>query len=148
MRRFSFGVVTPLIALGLLCSAMSFAQASPTINSVSRIWARGYQTILINGSGFGSLRPYTGDSAAIRINDITQGWSAGYSITGDAVTLQVGAWADRQISVLQFTGVYGTGIYNLLANDQVNFEVWNAQTLAGPARAKVPRKPKSAEVEL
>ena len=121
-------------ALMLVLSAAAFAQ-SPVITSVSRVWARGYQTILINGSGFGSIRPYTGNSRAIRIIDNTQGWSAGYAPTGDAVTLQITSWKDRQISITQLTGAYGTGIYSLLANDQVTVEVWNAQTLAGPAKA-------------
>ena len=111
------------------------AGTNPQITSVTQVWPRPYQTIQISGSGFGSLRPYDGDSAYIVITDLTQNWSAGH--TGDAVTLNVGTWSDSLISISYFDGAYGTANQSLLAGDIVSIEVWNAQTGAGPGKAQV-----------
>src|SRR5882757_1149257 len=63
---------------------LAIAQSgNPHIASVTQVWARPNQTIQIAGSGFGSTRPYDGDSGFIRIVDLTQKWGAGR--TGDAV---------------------------------------------------------------
>jgi uncharacterized repeat protein (TIGR03803 family) len=122
-----------LFIVGFL-SPTTAQSASPHITSISQIWARQYQTIQISGSGFGSTRPYTGDSAFILVTDLTQNWSAGH--TGDAVTLGVSSWTDSLISISGFNGAYGTGNQVLLVGDVLSFQVWNPQTGAGPGKGR------------
>jgi hypothetical protein len=61
-----------------LCSLPCHVQ-SPQITSVSRISTQQNQTIVIMGSGFGTLNPYTGDSRYILFTDSTNPWSAGFA---------------------------------------------------------------------
>ena len=44
------------LAVALLVSYASAFAAGPHITSVSQVWARGYQTIKIAGTGFGTNR--------------------------------------------------------------------------------------------
>lgn len=134
MRPMDSPKVVVLVAISFFLSTSAFA-VGPHITSVSQVWARGYQTIQIVGSGFGSVRPYDGDSAYIEITDLTQNWSAGH--TGDAVTVNIGTWSDTLISINYFDGSYGVGNQSLLAGDRVSFKVWNAQSGAGPGTAQV-----------
>lgn len=110
------------------------AQTGPRIASVTQVWARQRQTIKISGRGFGSLYRYDGDSAFIRITDLTQSWEAGH--TGDAVTLDVTGWSDSLITLTSFDGTYGTGNQSLLGGDLLSIEIWNPQTGAGPGEAQ------------
>jgi uncharacterized repeat protein (TIGR03803 family) len=134
----SLAVAATVLALVILSFSPSPAAAqsgtNPHITSVTQVWARPYQTIQISGTGFGSLRPFNGDSAFIAITDLTQNWTAGH--TGDAVTLDVTSWSDSLITMTSFGGAYGTGNQSLLAGDVLSIEVWNAQTFAGPAKAR------------
>src|SRR5260370_11929353 len=92
-----------LFVAGFLSSAQG---ATPHITSITQIWARQYQTIQISGSGFGSTRPYTGDSAFILVTDLTQKWSAGH--TGAAVTLRLSSWSDSLLSLTGSNDPYTT----------------------------------------
>lgn len=101
------------------------ANAIPIINSVSTISNQQIQTININGSGFGTSNPYTGDTSFIRLEDETKFWGAGYtgpcSLGGcfDAVTLIVSSWTDSQIVLGGFSGAWGANNWTL---DNGNFE--------------------------
>jgi uncharacterized protein (TIGR03437 family) len=110
----------------------------PSITSVSPILPQQSQTITITGSGFGTLQPYSGDSIYIEISDITANWNAGWSggSTSNTVGLIVSSWTDSQITLAGFQGSYGQG-YLLQAGDQIQVNVWNAQTDAGPAVYKL-----------
>jgi uncharacterized repeat protein (TIGR03803 family) len=122
------------LAVILLASCASAFAAGPHITSVSQIWARGYQTIQISGTGFGTNRDL-GDSQFIQIEDVTGGWSAGH--TGDAVTLYIASWTNTLIEITSFGGSYGTGNLSLNGGDVLSIRLWNPQTGAGPAMAEV-----------
>ena len=115
------------------------------ITSVSQISTSQYQTIVITGSGFGSLSPYTGDSGYIEVFDMTRGWAAGYvgpcyngttyygGTCSDAVTLAVTSWSDSSIVLAGFSGSWGSGGWVLANGDAVEIAVWNAPSGSGPA---------------
>jgi hypothetical protein len=124
--------------------------AGPQISSVSPISAEASQTINISGSGFGSQSPYTGDSRYIQITDLTKNWAAGYcdpalnppenpqscvpgASPSDAVGLKVTSWTDTSIEIGGFAFHYGENNWTLDTGDQIQVEVWNPQTHAGPA---------------
>ena len=84
-------------------------------------------SILAVNGGFGSFPlglPFSGDSNFLRVADVTQNWSAGY--TGDACTVQVGEWSDTDISLI--ANVNQNGACPLAAGDQLSVTVWNPQT--------------------
>jgi len=126
--------VSLLVAFLTLPLSARAQGSGPHISSVTQVWARSYQTIKISGRGFGSLRKYDGDSAFIRITDLTQNWEAGH--TGDAVTINIGSWSDSLITINYFDGAYGSGNQSLVSGDLLSIEVWNPQTGAGPAKAQ------------
>jgi hypothetical protein len=84
--------------------------------------------ILAAAGGFGSFPvglPYQGNSNFLRITNITQNWSAGY--TGDTCTIQIGEWSDTAISLV--ANVNQNGVCPMAAGDQLTVTVWNPQTL-------------------
>jgi hypothetical protein len=117
----------------------------PTIKSISGITTQQYQTIVIRGSGFGTLQPYTGNSAYISFLDTTKVWQAGFvgylsgSFCGgpgsgdDAVTLIVNTWDNSKITLGGFAGAWGENNWTLNKGDVENVCVWNAQSGDGPA---------------
>jgi IPT/TIG domain len=126
--------------------------AGPTITSVSPIAATGHQTITITGSGFGSHQPYSlNDSYYLQISDLTKGWNAGWcdpalnnpadnpdwcypqASPSDSITLNVTSWSDSSIQIIGFGYAYGQSGWTLDNGDQVEVDVWNPQTNAGPA---------------
>lgn len=120
-------------------------QQLPSIGSVSSIGPRAEQPIKIDGSGFGQLAPYSGNSEYIELADLTRGWNAGWHEPGspasDTVTLVVASWRDSEIILNGFAGDYGAVFdsggnhydFNLKSGDQVRLRVWNPQTSGGPA---------------
>lgn len=113
------------------------ANAIPTITSVSTLSDQQIQTININGSGFGTSSPYTGNSNFIILSNWTKGWAAGY--TGpcrfgncfDAVGLIVNSWTDSEIVLGGFSGAWGANNWTL---DNGNFE----QIVVGNPQAGIP----------
>lgn len=116
--------------------------AQPSISSVSSISATGDQTITISGTNFGTQAPYDGDSPYIQIADLTGGWNAGNDGTlssgscttssdGDLVTLDVTSWTNTEIVISAVDGWYGWWTFS--SGDQLQVEVWNAETATGPA---------------
>lgn len=101
------------------------------IAKVSSIKAKQHQTIDISGRGFGTMKPYNGDSAYLEIVDTTGGWSAGY--TDDPVWLNVTSWSNNKIVIAGFTGDYGKSGWILKKGDNLEISVWNAQHGNGPA---------------
>jgi hypothetical protein len=122
--------------MSALCALPCYSQ-SPTITSISNISIEQFQTIVINGSGFGHQAPYTGDSSYIALDDETKGWQAGYSGFNDTVTLIVNKWEDSKIVLGGFSGAWGQFNYTLAIGDKEQVEVWNAQSGAGPATKTV-----------
>jgi hypothetical protein len=108
---------------------------APKITRVSRIEAQQYQKIVISGSGFGTMNPYNGDSAYIRIRDKTGQWDAGYQSSSetDSVWLDVTKWTETKIVITGFTGDYGEETWVLNKGDRVAVSVWNTQDDQGPA---------------
>lgn len=109
---------------------------TPTITHVSKISTPQFQTIVIQGSGFGQHKAYTGDTNYISFEDLTAnpGWQAGYAPYNDTVTLIVQQWSDSKIILGGFSGQWGEYNYTLAVGDSVQLEVWNPQTGAGPAQ--------------
>jgi hypothetical protein len=106
--------------------------SGPVITAVSPILPQANQTITITGTGFGSMKPYDGDSPYIEIGDLTRNWYAGHS--GNWVTLNVQSWTDTQIVVGGFTGQYGMAgtTWTLQAGDHAQLRVWSPESGAGP----------------
>jgi hypothetical protein len=122
----------PLFAIA---AAVSCAVAQPVITSVSKISTQQFQTIVITGSGFGTHKPYTGDTDYISLEDQTKSpdWQAGYKPYNDTVTLIVNKWEDTKIILGGFSGDWGQFNWTLAIGDSEQVEVWNPQTGAGPA---------------
>jgi hypothetical protein len=118
-------------ALSFLSSASCFAD--PVITGVSEISAQQTQTITITGSDFGTMSPYSGDSASIALTDLTAGWQAGNAPDGNVVTLDVLSWTDTSIVLGGFGSAYGDYNWTLTNGDQEEVQIWNAQTGSGPA---------------
>jgi hypothetical protein len=108
---------------------------TPKITSVSRIKPEQYQKIVISGSGFGTMNPYNGDSAYIRIRDKTGKWDAGHKSSSetDSVWLDVTKWSNSKIVITGFTGDYGEEDWVLNKGDHLAVYVWNPQDGQGPA---------------
>jgi hypothetical protein len=107
----------------------------PIITKVSRIKPQQYQKIVISGSGFGTMQPYNGNSAYIRIRDKTGAWDAGHVSSSeiDSVWLDVTQWSDSKIVITGFTNDYGQQNWILNKGDKLAVDVWNAQDGNGPA---------------
>jgi len=134
MRTF----VATLASTVLLSCGYAFASNMPNITSVSEITMQQYQTITIQGSGFGTqAAPYTGDSPYIQLNDLTKVWQAGHTICGcitdDWVTLIVSSWTDSQITLGGFSGKWGWYNWTLDSGDKITIGVSNPQSGLGPA---------------
>jgi len=108
---------------------------APRITSISPLTVRANQTIIIKGQGFGTHSPSAGETTQfLLISDETAKWTAGRAgQNADSVWLNVSRWTDTEIEVTGFAGAYGSDNRKLNAGDQIKFEVWNAQTGAGPA---------------
>jgi hypothetical protein len=131
-----------LALIWIACTGTASAQA-PKITSVSKIAAQKFQTITIQGSGFGTQDAYTGLSDFISLLDNTAGWQGGYEgcllgfCTTDTVTLVVNEWTNTKITLGGFSGAYGTDNYFLNIGDSEQISVFNPQTSAGPATVNV-----------
>lgn len=112
-----------------------FSGAGPTIKHVTAIHAAQIQKIVIKGTGFGTMQAYNGDSCCLEFTMTNENcgntWQAGK--TGELVTLDVKHWSDKKIEVTGFTGEYGQNCWVLNSGDPIDIQVWNAQTLDGPA---------------
>jgi hypothetical protein len=120
--------------MSALCALPCYSQA-PKITSISKITTKQFQTIVIQGSGFGTQSPYTGDSDYISLLDETKKphWQAGYAPYNDTVTLIVMQWEDTKITLGGFSGAWGTHNWFLSKGDKEQVEIWNAQSGDGPA---------------
>ena len=125
-------VATLFLAVLLTCG-YAFAGNIPNITSISEMTTQQYQTITIQGSGFGTHAPYTGDSPYIQLNDLTKNWQAGYSIYNDWVTLIVSSWTDSEITLGGFAGKWGLYNWTLDNGDKIRIGVSNPQSGLGPS---------------
>ncbi|HEV3090690.1 MAG TPA: hypothetical protein VGX91_04505 [Candidatus Cybelea sp.] len=110
---------------------------SPIVESISRVVAKQYQTIVIRGVDFGNSQPYDGDSSYLWMVDVqgngTGWWRAGCpSQYGPCTTtLNVSSWQPDRIVITGFTG---SGQYPV-QGDLVSFFLGDPQTGRGPAAA-------------
>ena len=109
----------------------------PVVESIGRVAAKQYQTIVIRGKSR-SMQPYDGDSSYLWMSAIykeTAPDGGGHDVAQQygpcGTTLKVSSWNDNTIVVTGFTG---DGLYPV-AGDLVNFFIWNPQTGRGPAAA-------------
>jgi hypothetical protein len=119
------------------------AHCSPGIDWVTTLAPVGTQQIVIHGHCFGSLQRYVGTTQFIEISDITRNWNAGDngtllsscwpSSTNDTVWLHITSWTSAEVDIAGFTNGYGRGAWTLQAQDKVEVQIWNPETLAGPA---------------
>ena len=120
-----------LLAATSIAVAQVNALAAPKITSVSKITTAQHQTITITGSGFGTHKPYTGDSRFISLYDKNKKWEAGNAADGDTVTLIVNSWTNTKITLGGFAGKWGTQNFTLGVGNKVLVRVWNAQGPGG-----------------
>jgi hypothetical protein len=72
----------------------------PSISNVT--WYSSAQQIVVSGNGFGSHVPYNGDSAFIKLVDLSENnYEEGY--TGDPYGLNISSWTDNQIAISGWT---------------------------------------------
>jgi hypothetical protein len=111
----------------------------PQISNISTVLPLQPQTITVQGHGFGTRPPYTGDSDFIRVTNVTNDWNAGSSkdYPPDEINLSITSWTDTEIVISGFGGAYGYGHYRLNPWNAVRFQVWNAKTGRGPANYSV-----------
>jgi len=117
-------------------SPIAISSVPPQATGLSAIAVQALPPITLNGGGFGLLPqglPYTGNTNYLKITDVTQNWSAGY--TGNPCTVSISNWASNEIELV--ANVNQNGQCPLAAGDQINIQLWNPQTLAGPATATV-----------
>jgi hypothetical protein len=135
MTRLISGRSFPVL-FAIVAAASSAVAQTPVITQVSKISTQQFQTIVIQGSGFGTHKPYTGDTPYISLTDETAnpGWQAGYSPYNDTVTLIVQKWEDSKIVLGGFSGGWGEFNWTLSIGDSEQIEVWNAQSGSGPAQ--------------
>jgi hypothetical protein len=104
---------------------------SPKITAISKITTAKLQTITITGTGFGTHKPYTGNSRFISFSDATKHWEAGNSVDGDRVTLIVQSWTNTKITLGGFAGAWGQVNWTLGVGNKIQISVWNAQDGGG-----------------
>jgi hypothetical protein len=137
-----------VILLGVVAAASAAASErpatsikAPKITSVSKIGTTRLQTITIKGTGFGTHKPYTGDTTYISLRELHPGcphdgvcWEAGYSPDVDTVTLIVKSWTNTEIVLGGFGTAWGRQDWTLHKGYTEQFWVWDPQH-PGLARA-------------
>ena len=130
--------------------------STPEITSVSAVTPAAQQTIVISGSGFGTLAtPFVGSLPCFAVYNQTANWYAGHidplnsgrtsfgacdaplSVFGDIITVRITDWTDTSITISGFEGAFGTGTFVMSPGDLLRFYVTNAQSGRGPATAEV-----------
>ena len=109
---------------------------APRIIAVTPLYPRADQRIIIKGKGFGIFSPYENNSNPyLQISNETEKWSAGRTGPYDehSVIMNVSRWTDTEIEVKSFVWAFGPRELKISAGDQIKFQIWNAQTGAGPA---------------
>jgi hypothetical protein len=115
-----------------------FPAPVPSITSVvtecpapgcSQFAAQSNPPITVVGTGFGVFpegTPFTGTSKYLGIQDVTQGWYAGF--TNDTCTISISGW---DVGVIQFVTntPNANGKCKMKSNDTVKVKVLNPQTL-------------------
>src|SRR5277367_4208369 len=112
-----------LTLFSVVAAASSAIAQTPVITQISAITTQQYQTIVIQGSGFGTHAAYTGDTPYIALDDETAAWQAGYSGYNDTVTLIVQKWEDSKIVLGGFAGAWGQFNYTLSVGDSEQVQV-------------------------
>jgi hypothetical protein len=126
-----------VLLLALQSPRIETRSPNPVVDSISRVYAKQTQTIVIVGRNFGDNQAYNGDSSFLWMVDIqgngTGWWRAGcpQQYGPCTTTLSVSSWSDSQIVITGFTGA---GQYPQ-SGDLVSFFIWNPQTGRGPAAA-------------
>ena len=84
--------------------------------------------VTVVGQGFGNFPggvPFSGTSNYLRITNLTEQWTAGY--TGSKCGISVASWDTGRIQMIANIGQ--TGTCPLAYGDTLLFEVWNPQTM-------------------
>ena len=112
---------------------------TPRIATVGAFEAAGTQTVYITGSCFGTGNTSSAaDTAYFEITDHTKGWSGCWTNgPGDLVTCNIFSWTNSEISFSGFAGYYGQGGWVVSNGDDIEVQVWNAQSGKGPATCQV-----------
>jgi len=133
LRRSSVMLLAIVAASSIAVAQVSGGPATtPKITSVSKITTAQHQTITITGTGFGTHKPYTGNSDFISFYDQSKKWEAGYQPDADTVTLIVHSWTNTKITLGGFAGKWGTSNFTLAVGNKEKIRIWNAQGAGGP----------------
>lgn len=157
MKRLSaIGLLSFLFTAGIsalslaLTAAPAQAACTPAISAITPVNSgyTGSGRIQISGSCFGTATGFNQeDRAYFRLSDLAPGasltssrWNACW--TGDpgtdTITCSVSEWSDSRIVFDGFNGAFDAGGYHFNSGDRLAVQVWNAQSLAGPAVQLVP----------
>lgn len=118
-----------LVASLLFCSglrAQNAAADGAKIASVGPIGAQALQKFVIQGTNFGSYKPYNGCEPFLQITDLTSNQAFGQSGSGACLAILVTSWTDTEIVVEGFPPFDpGRNVFN--AGDVIRIEVANPQ---------------------
>lgn len=98
------------------------------------------QTVEIDGSCFGTGNTTSAsDTAYFRITDLTAGWNSCWTNDPgtDLISCGISSWSDDEIIFAGYTGDYGQGAWVVSDGDDLEIQIWNAQSGAGPATCEV-----------
>jgi len=136
---FPIGPPTPVTPSNQTCgvqqpeaTTISALTTQCSVPGCNQVFVQPNPPIAIVGTYLGSFPlgiPYKGNSNFLEINDVRQGWSAGY--TGSPCTVSIGEWSDSLISLV--ANVNQNGACPMAAGDQLKVTVWNPQTLSTAA---------------
>jgi hypothetical protein len=123
------GTMTLLTASLLFCTgllAQGGADGGAKITAVGPIGTQASQKFAIQGTNFGTYKPYNGCEPFLQITDLTSNQVFGQSSGGSCLAILVTSWTDTEIDVEGFPPLDpGRNVFNLA--DAIRIEVANPQ---------------------
>lgn len=132
-RNVTFAGIALILSLGSASTPEATAKALPVITSISWTASDPYGStgqIVIEGSGFGNARPYSGDGNHLRLHDSTRnfdvGWFHCWNGCPDWIVVNVTSWTDNRIVISKIDQSV------FYAGDHVDIYVSNARDKEPP----------------
>jgi len=129
IQRGKLGTIAFLLASLLFCTglrAQSGATDSAKITSAGRIVRLAAQKFVIQGTNFGSYKPYNGCEPFLQITDLTSNQVFGQAGAGPCLAILVTSWTNTEIVVEGFPP-FDPGRNVFGAGDVIRIEVANPQ---------------------
>ena len=129
MQRGKLGTLALLVSSLLFCMglrAQSSAGNGAKITSVGPIGTQASQKFVIQGTNFGTYKPYNGCEPFLQITNLTSNQVFGQSGAGPCLAILVTSWTDTEIVVEGFPPFDpGRNVFN--AGDVIRIEIANPQ---------------------